>query len=232
MSRSEAPKLDQSRSSLDRAPVELPGELLQQAIASNQQLVVALGRLCDLCSTLLEGDMVADGEAVVAEVRSALNSSATVNGMLDQGTHAFWELLRKSSVQGLLSLGKHILVVGHDRPLRDTQITLLTDHGYRVDNVDTDDDAMTLLETEQFDLILIGQESVMARKGVDQRLREKYPNLLTIKIEAGASASPYASRIIDPAPRHVIEAIYEMLGDGLDLVPVRLVACGSTPERD
>jgi hypothetical protein len=34
--------------------------------------------------------MVADGEAVVAEVRSALNSSATVNGMLDQDTHAFW----------------------------------------------------------------------------------------------------------------------------------------------
>jgi hypothetical protein len=211
--------------------MELPGELLQQVVASNERLVAALERLCDLCSTILEGELVTDGKAVVAEVRTALSRSARVKEMLDQDTHAFWELLRESSVQGLLSAGKRILVVGHGQPLRDTQIALLRDHGYHVEAVDTDDQAMTILETEQFDLILIGQDSVMPRKGIDQRIREKYPNLLTLKIQAEPSASPYASRIIDPAPRHVIEALYEMLGDGLDLVPVRLIGVTSTLER-
>ena len=208
----------------------MPGGLLEQVLASNERLVAALERLCDLCSTVLEGTMITDGEAVVAEVKTALSISARVKEMLDQDTHMFWELLRRSSVQGLLSVGKRILVVGHDQPLRETQISLLKDHGYRVDAVDSDDGAMTLLETEQFDLILIGQESVMPTKGIDQRIREKYPNLLTLKIEpSGVATSPYPSRVIDPAPRHVIEALYEMLGDGLDLVPVPLVGF-SQPE--
>jgi hypothetical protein len=75
---------------------------------------------------------------------------------------------------------------------------------------------------------LIGQDSVLPKKGIDQRLREKYPNLLTLKIESAAAGdSPYASRIIDPAPKHVIEALYEMLGDDLELVPVQLVGINS-----
>jgi hypothetical protein len=38
---------------------------------------------------------------------------------------------------------------------------------------------------------------------------------------------PYASRTIDPAPKHIIEALYEMLGDDLELVPVQLVGINS-----
>jgi hypothetical protein len=45
-----------------------------------------------------------------------------------------------------------------------------------------------------------------------------------LKIESAAIADgPYASRIIDPAPKHITEALYEMLGDDLELVPVQLV---------
>jgi hypothetical protein len=39
-------------------------------------------------------------------------------------------------------------------------------------SVATDDDAMKLLETEQFDLVLVGRKSQSSREALDQRLRQ------------------------------------------------------------
>jgi hypothetical protein len=53
---------------------------------------------------------------------------------------------------------------------------------------------MKLLEIEQFDLVLLGRRSQIAKKGIDQRLREKYPNLLILKIQSmGEIVSLYPS---------------------------------------
>jgi hypothetical protein len=120
-------------------------------------------------------------------------------------------------------LTKRILVVAHDRPLRESRVSLLRSQGYRVESVETDDDAMKQLEKEGFDLILLGRKSALTKKGIDQRLREMYPDLLTLKIEvAGLQESPYPSRITDSAPEHVLEAVRQMLGDDLHLVPLHV----------
>lgn len=48
--------------------------------------------------------------------------------------------------------------------------------------------------------------------GLDQRLREKYPNLLTLKIQPdGDLISIYPSRITGSVPQYVVEALKEML---------------------
>jgi DNA-binding NtrC family response regulator len=41
-----------------------------------------------------------------------------------------------------------IFVVAHDRPLRETRVQLLQYAGFFVKSVETDDDAMAILETE------------------------------------------------------------------------------------
>jgi|ERR1700733_1485125 hypothetical protein len=82
---------------------------------------------------------------------------------------------------------KRILVAAHDLPLRTTRIALLKQAGYEVESGATDDDAMAILEIERFDSVLIGRKSLLPKKGIDQRLREKYPDLLTLKI-AGVEA--------------------------------------------
>lgn len=117
---------------------------------------------------------------------------------------------------------KSILVVAHDRPLRETRVQLLRDAGFTVQSVESDDDAMAILETEQFDLILLGRNSELPRKQIDQRLREKYPDLLILKIQSAGEIerSIYPSRFTDSQPRHVVEALHEMLGDRVRLVPL------------
>jgi DNA-binding NtrC family response regulator len=107
---------------------------------------------------------------------------------------------------------KRILIVAHDRPLRETRVLMLEKAGYTVRSVETDDEAMEVLEEEIFDLVLLGRKSRLPIKGLDQRLREKYPQLLTLKIEAsGEIESIYPSRITDAAPEHVLIALKEML---------------------
>ena len=58
-------------------------------------------------------------------------------------------------------LSKLILVVSHDTLLRSTRVGhfSLERAGYSVISIATDDDAMELLETEQFDLLLVGRKS-------------------------------------------------------------------------
>jgi DNA-binding response OmpR family regulator len=118
-------------------------------------------------------------------------------------------------------LPKRILVVAHNRPLKGTRVSLLESEGCRVESVESDDAAMTLLETETFDLILLGRNSGMHKKFLDQRLREKYPQLLTLKVVNHEETSVYPSRLTDSAPDHV--ALREMLGDDVHLVPVDLL---------
>jgi DNA-binding response OmpR family regulator len=118
-------------------------------------------------------------------------------------------------------LPKRILVVAHNRPLKGTRVSLLESEGYRVESVESDDAAMTLLETETFDLILLGRNSGMHKKFLDQRLREKYPQLPTLKVVNHEETSIYPSRLTDSASEHV--ALREMLGDDVHLVPVDLL---------
>jgi hypothetical protein len=74
----------------------------------------------------------------------------------------------------------------------------------------------------QFGLIPIGRNSFLPKMGIDQRLREKYPDLLILKIvSSGDFDSIYSSRNIDSHPSHVLKASNEMLSDG-----VRLIALG------
>jgi hypothetical protein len=118
---------------------------------------------------------------------------------------------------------KRILVVADDRPLRTTRVFLLENESYRVESVESDDEAMmTMLLTETYDLVLLGRNSELHKKGIDQRLREKYPDLLTLKVVNEADASIWPSRIIDSEPKHVIVALHEMLEDKVLLVPVEL----------
>jgi hypothetical protein len=123
---------------------------------------------------------------------------------------------------GPFFLTKGILVVAHDRPLRATRVSLLEQQGYLVQSVELDNEAMVLLETEAFDLVLIGRKSLLPKKGIDQRLRELYPHLLTLMIVNTDEASIYPSRMTDSRPEHVIEALHEMLEDDVRLIPVDL----------
>ena len=104
---------------------------------------------------------------------------------------------------------KRILVVAQDASLRETRAMLLRSAGYTVEPVASDNDALKLLETDQFDLVLLGRDSG-ASIGIDQRLQEKYPSLLTLKID-DLSRSKYVSRMTDSMPDHVIDTLREML---------------------
>jgi CheY-like chemotaxis protein len=127
---------------------------------------------------------------------------------------------------------KLILVVAEDRPLRRSRVGLLEHENYVVESVESDDEAMKLLLTRRFDLVLLGRNSDLQKTGIDQRIREQYPDLLTLKIEtAGQRHTQYPSRVTDSAPEHVIKALREMLDEDVDLVPVKLPirSRGATP---
>jgi DNA-binding response OmpR family regulator len=105
---------------------------------------------------------------------------------------------------------RRILVVSDDQMLRTTRVSILEKAGYAVCSAATADDAMGLLETESFDLILLGQEFRITGRGLDQRLREKYSNLLTLRIQpTDDMLSLYLSRTTDSLPEHVLSAVWE-----------------------
>jgi CheY-like chemotaxis protein len=109
--------------------------------------------------------------------------------------------------------GKRILIVCDDESLRSTRALVLESAGYHVKTVSSDDKAMKLLETETFDLVLIGRDLTDVEKQIDQRLRERYADLRTLKIQiAGEVFSIWPSRTVDSLPIHVLAALAEMLG--------------------
>jgi hypothetical protein len=86
-------------------------------------------------------------------------------------------------------------------------VAILKRAGYTVASVETDDEAMQVLEEEKFDLILLSRRSLIQKTGIDQ-----YPDLLTLQIAPrGEIASIYPSRITDAMPEHVLSALKEML---------------------
>ena len=111
-----------------------------------------------------------------------------------------------------------------------SRVELLRRQGYDVESVEADDEAMALLMENPFDLILLGRKSALREVGLDRRIRETYPDLLTLKIMSPEEASTiYPSRMVDSEPRHVIEALRDMLGHSLQLVPLRIVSNPSQP---
>jgi hypothetical protein len=106
-----------------------------------------------------------------------------------------------------------------------SRVELLLRAGYAVDSVATDDEAMAVLLERRIDLVLLGRKSALPKIGLDQRLREKYPGLLTLKIVSPEEdPTVYPSRQVDSEPRHVIEALQNMLGHSLQLVPVSILS--------
>lgn len=109
------------------------------------------------------------------------------------------------------NLQKRILVVAHDCALQESRVAILRTRGYDVESVDTDDHAMQMLGLDRFDLVLLGRQSLIPKTGVDQRLREAYPEMLILKIEKCGDQSVYASRSTASRPEDVLQAIREML---------------------
>jgi hypothetical protein len=107
------------------------------------------------------------------------------------------------------ALPKRILVVAHDKGVRVSRGLLLKSGGYRVESVDTDDSAMELLEVESFDLVLLGRNSKLNVTAIDKRLRYKYPDLLTLKVDDEFSAFP--TRMTGRLPEEILDALREML---------------------
>jgi hypothetical protein len=107
---------------------------------------------------------------------------------------------------------KRILVVSDDPILAFSRVALLKKAGYQVESIYSDEAAMDLLEIASFDLVLLGRDSLRPGKGLDRRLRERHPDLLTLKIEGNIPVpSIYPSRIVDARPEHVLAALEEML---------------------
>ena len=103
---------------------------------------------------------------------------------------------------------KRILVVANEKPLRESRAMLLESAGYSVVSVCSDEDALSLLKTESFGLVLIGRNTD-SPVALDRLLRAEYPTLLTLKIDG--LESKYPSRITDAVPTHVLDALREML---------------------
>jgi hypothetical protein len=107
---------------------------------------------------------------------------------------------------------KRILVVSDDPILGFSRVALLKKAGYQAESVPSDDAAMELLEVERFDLVLLGRDTLLPGRGLDRRLRERHPDLLTLKIEGNVPVpSIYPSRITDARPERVLAALEEML---------------------
>jgi hypothetical protein len=107
---------------------------------------------------------------------------------------------------------KRILVVSDDPTLAFSRVALLKKAGYQAESTSSDEAALDLLEDEHFDLVLLGRDSLRPGKGLDRRLRERHPDLLTLKIEGNVPIpSIYPSRIVDARPEHVLAALEEML---------------------
>jgi CheY-like chemotaxis protein len=123
---------------------------------------------------------------------------------------------------------KRILVVSDDPTLAFSRSALLKKAGYLVESVASDDAAMELLEVERFDLILLGRDALRPGRGLDRRLRERHPDLLTLKIEGNlAIPSTYPTRITDARPEQVLTALEEMLFQPARQTP----ACGYQSSR-
>jgi CheY-like chemotaxis protein len=109
---------------------------------------------------------------------------------------------------------KSVLIVSNDEMLRTTRAAVLKTGGYSVATAASDNEAMALLETRTFDLVLIGRKTDSPTIEIDERLRERFPKLLVLKIEdLEEAARGFADRETDSSPEHVLLALKQMLGE-------------------
>ncbi len=109
-------------------------------------------------------------------------------------------------------MADRILVVSHDKVLRQTRSALLKKHGYSVETADGVDNALDAMLTGAFDLVLVGRNSLSDKVPIDQRLRERYPNLLILKIvDLIDQHNSYSSHMTNSVPENVIAALKGML---------------------
>jgi DNA-binding NtrC family response regulator len=109
-------------------------------------------------------------------------------------------------------MSKRILVVAHDPFLRLTRTALLRSAGYEVETAESDDSAISTVDNQRFDVVLIGRRSRGSETALDQRLRDRYPQMLILKIaQPFEPPSSYPSRITDPHPARVLMALKNML---------------------
>jgi CheY-like chemotaxis protein len=104
---------------------------------------------------------------------------------------------------------KRILVVANDRTVRQTRTRILEREGYSVASAESDDEAIALLESEAFDLVLIGRDPCSVMAGFDQRLRERFPRLLMLK--TSDIDSVYATRTTEAKPASILSELTKLL---------------------
>jgi DNA-binding response OmpR family regulator len=110
-------------------------------------------------------------------------------------------------------MSKRILVISHDRLLRETRSTLLLKAGYLVANAENGETALKLLESDNFDLVLVGRDSIGVVTPVDQQLRDVHPQLLILKVvDVISHHASYATQVTDAVPINVLMALKGMLG--------------------
>jgi DNA-binding NtrC family response regulator len=106
---------------------------------------------------------------------------------------------------------KSILVVAHDEMLRNTRSAMLLRAGYSVAVASNGDDAMVLMATNLYDLVVVGRNSIGTQKGLDERLREVYPKQLIVKIaQSGEMGSEFVSKVTNSEPKKVLAAVKEV----------------------
>jgi len=107
---------------------------------------------------------------------------------------------------------KGILVVCHDRSLRQTRMSLLQAAGYRVESVAYDHEVIPRLEVEKFDLVLIGRCSSLPEGTAGRYLRKTYPNLMIVRINRVIHLrSTVTSQIADSHPHPMLNMLSAML---------------------
>jgi len=107
---------------------------------------------------------------------------------------------------------KSLLVVCHNAVLRQTRVFLMEKAGYQVRHALTDDEAMSLLEIETFPLVIVGRNSSGYKIGLDQRIRQLYPEQSVLKIRATfADNSEHATLMVDSHPEQVLRAVASLV---------------------
>jgi DNA-binding NtrC family response regulator len=105
----------------------------------------------------------------------------------------------------------HILLVARDNSLRESRAKLIEQAGHAVRGVMSAREAITQLESEPFDLVVVGRHSPGDEVSIDRALREAFPQLKILKIANAFSEEPYVSRTVDASPVNFLAAINDMV---------------------
>lgn len=117
---------------------------------------------------------------------------------------------RKNAV---IKKNKTILVVGYDRAMLNARKEILQSAGYEALTTSNDDRMMRILRIKKIDLILLGQFVVPKGKPLQQRVRERYPQALILKMQPGSQEhDSFSNAFTAYDPAEMLEAIHRLLG--------------------